>query len=339
MRWLPPVSKPPLIRRWSAQIPGQHAHCVTLDPDDEAAYVGDGWYVAYSSLSLHRLHLADGHKLASRRLRHQQARCVAFPDADRLLVATDSRLFELNRSSLEILRDWSRRVPRNSDHLLASAELLLMANWLAPSLHVFDLDGGQLQRRLVAGPQVRVAETSDGIVVGSGVRGWLGYFDPRTGRVTRRSEVRPFTSLASSRQADSIWLVVGRRPLLPNRGIEERAPTNELVLLEGGKHAGSVKLFGPCVDLTVSDDLDQVWCLTAERLDFERRPQRLEIVGARSGRHIASFEAPVGEQFRVVSPPRRLALTTMRHETGSDAVYVSTLSCYDVPQVANSRGS
>ena len=339
MRWLHPGPRPLLVRRWTAEIPGNAAHNAAFDPDEDVLYVGDGWGgVADASLRLHRLRLGDGHETASRRLRHQQARCIAFHDRSRLLVATDSRLFKLDRSSLEVLREWDRDLPRFSNRLLARGALLLMANWAAPSVHVFDLDRGRRRRRLV-GPQIRMAETSGGILVGSGVQGWLAFLDPLTMKMARRFQTPRFTELAGSRKTGMAWLVVGRRPLLPTGGVEESYPTSELVVLHGSQRAGSVKLSGPCQALTVSDDMEQVWCLISERLDIERRPRRLEIVEARTGRHVATFDAPGDEQLCAVSPPRGLVLTALRHPRQPDGSWASTFYCHEVSNPYAGGGS
>jgi hypothetical protein len=107
--------------------------------------VGDGWGVAYASLSLRILDLADGAEVAKIRTRHQQARAIAIVGAD-AFVATDSRLFQLSREDLTERRAWDSRVPRFTDTLAHENGKLFMANWLRPTATIFDLDQGGTAR-------------------------------------------------------------------------------------------------------------------------------------------------------------------------------------------------
>jgi hypothetical protein len=102
-------------------MPGDTGHCVAFDPDRPVLYVGDGYGVASAALRMHLLSLDDGAELASVRLCHQGARSLAFPGPSTVLVATDSRLFELSRANLEVIRDWREGVPRFADYALCYA--------------------------------------------------------------------------------------------------------------------------------------------------------------------------------------------------------------------------
>jgi hypothetical protein len=125
--------------RWTTTIPGVTDIRVAVDPDDESVYVSDGWGIAYASLRLRRLSLANGKELASVRL-GDAVRCVAFSEHQSELVAATARmLFVLDRASLEVKERWRRRVPTVSDSLIRKGNLVLMANWLRPTLGLFNL--------------------------------------------------------------------------------------------------------------------------------------------------------------------------------------------------------
>src|SRR5947208_11145345 len=132
--------------RWTTRIPGVTDIRVAVDPDDESVYVSDGWGIAYASLRLRRLSLANGKELASVRL-GDAVRCVAFSEHQSELVAATARmLFVLDRASLEVKERWRRRVPTVSDSLIRKGNLVLMANWLRPTLALFDLGAGTARR-------------------------------------------------------------------------------------------------------------------------------------------------------------------------------------------------
>src|SRR5712691_1126328 len=155
---------------WSAVVPGHSHHLLEMDPDRGHLYVGDGWGVAYASLSLRILRVADGAELAIVRTRHQQARAITFVGTD-ALVATDSRLFQLRRTDLVGLRAWVSRVPRYADTLVHEDGKLFMANWLRPTAAVFDLNAGRTSR-LTLEPGVRAVHRGSDLLIyalGSGV--------------------------------------------------------------------------------------------------------------------------------------------------------------------------
>jgi hypothetical protein len=135
----------PFSIAWSAMVAGDSHHLLALDPNRRRLYVGDGWGVAYASLSLRILDMADGAELAKIRTRHQQARAITFVGGDAFL-ATDSRLFQLSRADLTERRAWDSRVPKFTDTLAHENGKLFMANWLRPTAAIFDLDQGGTAR-------------------------------------------------------------------------------------------------------------------------------------------------------------------------------------------------
>ena len=131
--------------RWSATLPGDARHLLAIDPAGAHLYAGDGWGVTYASLSLRLIDMNDGRELRRMRTKYQQPRSITYRGPD-LLVATDSRLFQLSRSDLQVRRTWERGVPRFADALELESDKLLMTNWLRPTAGIFDLMSGRSAR-------------------------------------------------------------------------------------------------------------------------------------------------------------------------------------------------
>src|SRR5437762_9413497 len=115
-----------------------------VDKRSGSVFVGDGWGVAFAALRLRRLDLLTGADLAQVRTRHQPTNALAV-HAGRLYAATDSRLFELDPLQLAPQRQWERGLLRYTTQLVPDGQLLVAANWLKPSVGVFDPDGGRMR--------------------------------------------------------------------------------------------------------------------------------------------------------------------------------------------------
>src|SRR5262245_24841159 len=102
--------------RWSATFSGDAHHLLAIDPTGARLYAGDGWGVSYASLSLRLIDMSDGREVKRLRTKYQQPRSITYRGPD-LLVATDSRLFQLSRSDLTVRRTWEGGVPRFADAL------------------------------------------------------------------------------------------------------------------------------------------------------------------------------------------------------------------------------
>ena len=137
-----------LTIRWSATLPGDAHHLLAIDPAGAHLYAGDGWGMTYASLSLRLIDMRDGRELTHLRTKYQQPRSITYRGTD-LLVATDSRLFQLRRSDLTVQRVWEHGVPRFADALEFDSDNLLMTNWLRPTAAIFDLASGRSRRWLL----------------------------------------------------------------------------------------------------------------------------------------------------------------------------------------------
>jgi hypothetical protein len=148
---------------WTAEVQGHLSHRINIDPSGDHLYVSDGWGVSYASLSLHSLRLTDGTEAAKVRTRHQQARTAVFR-SETLIVAADTRIFELQRGSLNVVREWDKRIPRFADSLALEGDRLLMLNWLNPTGSIFDLGTGRV-RRLDLGPGLDILAAGPPVLV------------------------------------------------------------------------------------------------------------------------------------------------------------------------------
>jgi len=149
--------------RWSATLPGDARHLLSIDPSGAHLYAGDGWGVSYASLSLRLIDMKNGTELARRRTKYQQPRSITYRGPD-LLLATDSRLFQLSQSDLGVRRTWEHAVPRFADALELESDSLLMTNWMRPTVSIFDLTTGR-SKRLLLDAGLRPLRTPDRLAI------------------------------------------------------------------------------------------------------------------------------------------------------------------------------
>lgn len=215
--------------RWSATFQGDAHHLLAIDPTGTRLYAGDGWGISYASLSLRLIDMSDGRELKRLRTKHQQPRSITYRGPD-LLVATDTRLFQLSRSDLTVRRTWERGVPRFADALELDSDNLLMTNWLRPTAGIFDLTTGHSRRWLLEAG-LRPLRKRAQLLVYSLHSGLLRGIDV----VSRSSDVifKGAAGLSVTLAADR-WLAILTGPWKPIRGgVEEPAKeSKELIVYD-----------------------------------------------------------------------------------------------------------
>ena len=312
-----------LSERWRAEIPGELPSALLVDPAGEAVFIGDGWSVPFAAVRLHRLDLHTGNHLADVRTRHQTTGALAL-DHGNLYAATDSRLFELDPVSLAIRRQWDRGLVRYTTQLLPHDGLLVAANWLRPSIGIFDPDTGRT-RLVRAGGQPLLLLHDGQVKVISGFEGGLGILDVQRARLQHEQATVPIAKVAVG---DQIWAVAAGPP----RGGQGDPPvwtrhgSNVLLRLTGLPL--SVALPGDCDVIDCDDQRQVVWCLTGgPRHD-------LIAVSQGKGAVIARFNPPAGFAFNHVSAAAGLvfAIHTVREVQGNVVISAtSTCLCLTLP--------
>jgi len=290
---------------WSAVVPGHSHHLLEVDPDRGHLYVSDGWGVAYASLSLRILNIADGAELAKVRTRHQQARAITFVGGD-ALVATDSRLFQLTRANLVEQRAWDSRVPRYADTLVHENGKLFMANWLRPTAAIFDLDAGRTSR-LTLEPGVRAVLRGRELLVyalGSGVLRSLDV-GTRSQRVLIKGETGRSVAMVADR-----WLAVLKAGWkTDSSGVQLPAPTSREIALYDLED-GTVRAFPlsrETVAIEGAANSPLLWLLQRGTGPREL-PSIVEQVELPSFRSVQTVVAPVGSDVAQVIPNQSLAV-------------------------------
>ncbi len=193
-------------------MPGCAGQRLFGTPDARHVLVGDGWGVSYRSLALRRLSLVDGSEEAVGRLGNQ-VRAVDFSaDGSRLLAAIDTRLFELDAATLELVRRWDRRVPRYTDALVWLGETVLLKCAGTPTFALMDLASGRVRRRRVGtgGWLVRAGDTVF-ILSSDEERGAVHAVRAADLRPTPVLETPPFIDAALDRSRRRLWMSLGVR--------------------------------------------------------------------------------------------------------------------------------
>lgn len=286
--------------KWTAILPGYGHHLLAVDPAGTRLYSGDGWgSPSYASLSLRLIDMSDGRELYRLHTKYQQPRSITYRGPD-LLVATDSRVFELSRSDLTIQRIWERRVPRFSDTLMLESDRLFMTNWLGPTAGILDLSTGRATRWLIEAGLRPLRRNSD-LTVYSLRSGLLRRVDvaTRSSEVVLRGVVGLSVALAANR-----WLAVLTGAWKPVQGgIEEPArETRELMVFDLKNGTARKKaLTRDTVAVDAADTSPILW-LSQRGPGVRVLPSIVERVDAESCQTVDKFDAPSGSDVVQVVP-------------------------------------
>jgi hypothetical protein len=231
----------------------------------------------------------DGRELARLRAKYQQPRSIAYRASD-LLLATDSRLFQVSRSDLSVRRSWEH-VPKFADALELESNKLLMTNWLRPTAGVFDLESGRSTRWLLEGG-LRPFRLQSQLVLYSLRSGQLRKVDvaSRSSEVIFKGAVGRWVALAADR-----WLAVLTGPWKRTGNIEEPASeTRELVVydLDTGT-ARTKKLSRDTLAVEASTSSPALWLVQRGR-GPRVLPSIVERVDAESCHTVDTIAAPSG---------------------------------------------
>jgi hypothetical protein len=318
---------PPLAlrERWSRSIPGHAGHAVACG--DDAAYVSFGWGVAYPSLGVRRLSLADGSTTAELRTRSQQASgFVSSHDVE--YIATDHRVLEVTSLDLQVRRQWDQRIRSFSSRLLLSADRVIMANWLAPSVGVLSLETGK-SRAIGVGHQIQLLRADYGILAGSGQKGGFAVLDPSTGRTVPHFASPRYVSATTDPAGQELWLATGSR--LINKGgqppVSVLEPTSTLVRLTSGREDGRADAGGPCVRVWRDDIRETLWC-AVRRPVGRRQATALAAVSLGTANPRGSWPAEPLEHFIELCPEHGVAYSTRRPDFKAAT---AVLTCYELP--------
>jgi hypothetical protein len=324
-----PASTPAteLQELWRTTIPGDVDNRYLCDLPSKSLFATDGWGIAYAALRVHRLDLRSGVHLADLRTRHQSVGAMAMHQGD-LLVATDSRLFQIRVSDFSVVRQWDKGLVRYAMQLIPAGNQLVAANWLAPSVGIFHLDTGRT-RRLTVGGQPLLFRFGDEVKVIAGFDGGMWTLDLDRGQLTRSQKTAPLTNVAVG---EHIWATLaGRRqggqgepPVWTKRG------TAVITRLTGDRWTAAAG--GPVKDLVCDDRRAVLWCLTGVR------PYNLEAISQRTGRVLASFTPTPGKGigFCHVDPAAGIALQADSSQEVRGSILIrstSTLVCLALPDV------
>jgi hypothetical protein len=272
---------------------------LAIDQDGNRLYAGDGWGIEYATLSLRIIDMADGHEVATLRTKYQQPRAIGYRLSD-VLLATDSRLFQLSRTNLVVHRTWERGVPNFADALELEGDKLLMTNWLRPTAGILDLNTGRARRWLLE-PGLRPIRFGTELLIYSLRTGILRRVDigKRSGEVMLRAEVGRWVALAADR-----WLAVLEAPWKRNPGNVEEPAKESRQLAIHDLHTGSaskLELPRDTVALEAGREGRTLWLL--QRANGRRvTPSMVQRVDAETGQTIDVIAAPAGNDVaRVIA--------------------------------------
>jgi hypothetical protein len=281
---------------WRAKVPGISAHHVLADLDTRSVYVSTGWGQPFPALKLHRLSLDSGDAKGSVSTRSQPVGALTIIDK-RLWMSTNRRLFALDPSSLEVLDQWDKRLIQYTHQLAPAAGRLVMANWHAPTVGLFDpMDGST--RRIKVGGQPVIVPDGDRVRLVAGFDGGIATLTP-DGELVDQSPTPPLTS-AVALPGGVVWAVLASEPQggQGDPPVWQRSGTRTLVRL--GPEPLTLKLAESCVSLVADLARNLLWCIEASGL---------ELVDARRGKVVGRYRTRDGT-VQHVSPEAGMAFAT-----------------------------
>jgi hypothetical protein len=316
-----------LTEKWRATVPGHADNLVLSDATSASVFVSDGWGVPYAALTLRRYDLATGRPLAARRTRSQGITALLVRGGT-LFAATGSRLFELSKNDLSILRQWEKGLVADARGLISlDGSRLVMGNWLRPSIGIFDPAGGTT-KRVTVGVQPLLFAFGHDVRVIAGFSGGMWTVHQGSGRLTNFEPTPPVSAVASGRD---LWAALagapqggqGQPPVWFRRGTEVIATLTE--------RPRRCTLGGPCDSLFADAGREVIWCLTDDRTC-------LEAISEPTGASLVRFGLDLqngGSRFCHVDPEAGVAFALEPHliaDRGRLQASTSVLACYSLPE-------
>ena len=307
-----------LVEVWRSTVPGTRAHAVATDSASDCLLIADGWGVSFAALRLHRLSLSTGAETTSIRTRHQAVGALGIAD-ERVFVATSKRLLQLGLEDLSIVAEWDRGLIANTQKMVLAAARVVMANWRAPTIGVFDPSTG-VTKRVRVGSQPLLIPTPEGVLVAAGFDGVLSTLDTSTGRLAETRPSIPMTSALA--MGLDVWCV----PAVPASGgdgdpsVWVKHGSDRLVRIVGAPATGL--LSGRARRLFADVARHVLWCITGDSADH------LDEVDSDTGQIIATFSSAAQSWFCHVDPRAGMAFALARDATDKSR---DVLTAYRLP--------
>jgi hypothetical protein len=186
------------------------SHRPVYEPLNDSIYITDGWGSFYSAIRLRRISLADGAETGSVLLRDAVG-CVCYaPDGDSMIAVLGKRLVEVNRSSLEVIQQWSTGVPRYSFHAGMHGRSLLLMNWRGPSLTRYDLEASAGTRKRAGSCQGILPLDDHRYLVCSGNEGIVWLYSFRESSLTKLIDTPPFIRAKLMPRSSQLLISLGK---------------------------------------------------------------------------------------------------------------------------------
>jgi hypothetical protein len=216
------------VERWSATLRGHSAHGVHLAAQAGAVYTGDGWGSTYPSMRIRRLDLRTGAETASFRA-FNSLRCSTLIREGRSLIAIlDDKILELDAQTLEERRRWDKRVPRYGQTVAFAHDVIVLANWLDPTVGLIDYASGRVRRRDAPPMPQIIAGVAHPLLVGGAADG--GTYELRLPEATvdRVVGTPPILHATLSPDGSELWALAGIRAKVSDSGSDWGKPTSDL---------------------------------------------------------------------------------------------------------------
>ena len=303
---------------WDVGAHGRSGQRAWIRAGVGSVYVSDGWGVSHASIRFRRLDVMTGQEVASFRS-GTTVRAIAFRDTTaNLLVATDSRLFQLDSLTLVEGRRWDSRIPRYTDSMAVRGDLVVVANWLSPSVGIVDLVTNRVRRKTTP-RMIKILDGPGSPLLVGGLDGGVLSIEPISGLVQRVLETPAALDAGLSPDRQTLWLAVGVRAIVSASGARAGSPTRELRRYPLDGSVAPMTHLVPMPIQRIAVGTTTLW-LIAQRLLVLPLP-----IGTGPSR---TWAPPDGQTIVDVEPDAGLVVTLRPGRRNEDA----RLTCFRIPE-------
>ncbi|MDR1348233.1 MAG: hypothetical protein LBJ63_07405 [Prevotellaceae bacterium] len=119
------------------------------DPfDDTVFYIGDGWGSTYPSMKFRKLYIANGVEMANFPIKNS-SRCF-YTNITGVFVASDKKIYQLDRKDLSIQKTFEKNVPRYTDYINSNdIDCLLLMNHSGDFIYNYNYNTEKLAKKKI----------------------------------------------------------------------------------------------------------------------------------------------------------------------------------------------
>jgi hypothetical protein len=161
------------------------------DPfDDTVFYIGDGWGSTYPSMKFRKLYIENGNEITNCSVKNT-VRCC-YINMDNIFVASDKRIFQLNRKTLSIQNLFEKNVPRYIDYINSNdTDSLLLMNHVGDFIYNYNCSKEQSLKKKINSCVGIIKSNDNNFIIFSPYKGVYNY-NLENNVINKLLEIEPY---------------------------------------------------------------------------------------------------------------------------------------------------